>query len=232
MPVDPHLTSTLVFVIAVPLAVAAFIALLVRSAHRDARARTRLRAGELFRLLSGRVSGRVRGGELRRAAKDTNPEPFWDAVEAITSTLRIRERIALARTLEKPAPGARAARAATTSRRRAGSRGPAAGTLPSVRARRVLRRALVRVPGITFRGRARAARHRDLKALRRLLEHPGALFAGRPALRGRCAASARAGAPCCLRSAQARRHARVECAHQRSASGRAARRAAASPPGS
>jgi hypothetical protein len=60
-----------------------------------------LRAGELFQLLSGKVSGRVRGGELRRAAKDTGPEPFWDAVEAITTTLRVRERVSLARSLVK-----------------------------------------------------------------------------------------------------------------------------------
>src|SRR5881394_1069514 len=89
------------FILALPLAVAALLTLLVRRTHRGARARTRLRAGELFQLLSGGVSGRVRGGDLRRAAKDTGPEPFWDAVEAITATLRVRERLALAASLGK-----------------------------------------------------------------------------------------------------------------------------------
>jgi len=179
MPVlDPHLTSTLVFAFAVPIAVAAFIALLVRGAHRDARARTRLRAGELFRLLSGRVSGRVRSGELRRAAKDTNPEPFWDAVEAITSTLRMRERLALARTLVKSRHLARERRVLRSdepaARRELAAR--RLGLLPSVRARRVLRRALVRGPESVRFSVARAlARHRDLRALRWLLEHPDTL---------------------------------------------------------
>ena len=50
------------FVLALPLAVAVLLTLLVRREHRDARSRTRLRAGELFQLLAGRVSGRVRGG--------------------------------------------------------------------------------------------------------------------------------------------------------------------------
>src|SRR5262245_3426458 len=145
---DPHITSVLWFVIAVPLAVAAFIALLVRGAHRDARARTRLRAGELFRVLSGRVSGRVRGRDLREAAKATNSEPFWDAVEAITSTLRMRERFALAQTLAKSRHLARERRVLRgdepVARRELAAR--RLGLLPSARARRVLRRALVRGP--------------------------------------------------------------------------------------
>jgi HEAT repeat protein len=175
---DAHLLATLAIALAVPLAVAAFLALLVRRAHRDARARTRLRAGELFRLLSGRVSGRVRGGELRAAAKVTNPEPFWDAIEAITTTLRLRERLALAKTLAKSRHLARERRVLrgdeAPARRELAAR--RLGLLPSVRARGVLRRALVRGPEPVRFAAARAlARHHDLKALRWLLEHPGTL---------------------------------------------------------
>jgi HEAT repeat protein len=175
---DLRSVSATSFVLALPLAVAALITLLVRREHRDTRARTRLRAGELFQLLSGRVSGRVRGGELRRAARDTGPEPFWDAVEAITATLRVRERVALARSLVKSRHLAR-------ERRMLKGEEPVArrelaahrlGLLPSARSRRVLRRVLVRGPeSLRFTAARALARHRDLKALRWLLEHPGTL---------------------------------------------------------
>jgi len=148
----PDLRSTYAtwFVLALPIAVAALLVLLVRREHRGARARTRLRAGELFRLLSGRLSGRVRGRELRRAASDTGPEPFWDAVEAITTTLRVRERLALAKSLTRN------------------------GHL--AHERRVLRRELVRGPeSLRFAAARALARHRDLAALRWLLAHPGTL---------------------------------------------------------
>jgi HEAT repeat protein len=166
------------FVLALPLAVAALVTLLVRREQRDARARTRLRAGELFQLLAGKVSGRVRGGELRRAASGTSPEPFWDAVEAITATLRVRERVVLARTLAKSRHLARERRVLAgdelLARRELAARRLA--LLPSVRTRRVLRRVLVRGPEALRFAAARAlARHRDLDALRWLLEHPGTL---------------------------------------------------------
>src|SRR5262245_36775849 len=136
------------FVLALPLAVAALITLLVRREHRDARARTRLRAGELFQLLAGRVSGRVRGGELRRAVVNAGPEPFWDAIEAITTTLRVRERMELARTLAKSRHLARERRVLRNSEPVARQELAARrlGLLPSVRSRRLLRRALVRGP--------------------------------------------------------------------------------------
>jgi len=175
---DLRSVSATWFVLALPIAVAGLIALLVRREHRDARARTRLRAGELFQLLSGRVSGRVRGGELRRAASDTGPEPFWDAVEAITTTLRVHERFALARSLAKSRHLARERRTLKgdeplARRELAAHR---LGLLPSLPARRVLRRVLVRGPEPLRFAAARAlARHRDLKALRWLLEHPGSL---------------------------------------------------------
>ena len=166
------------FVLALPIAVAALLTLLVRHEHRGARARTRLRSGELFRLLSGRLSGRVRGGELRRAASDTGPEPFWDALEAITTTLRVRERVALARTLAKSrhlAYERRVLRGSEPVARRelAAHR---LGLLPGKRTRRALRRVLVHGPeSLRFAAARALARHRDLAALRWLLEHPGAL---------------------------------------------------------
>jgi len=176
----PDLRSTYAtwFVLALPIAVAALLVLLVRREHRGARARTRLRAGELFRLLSGRLSGRVRGRELRRAASDTGPEPFWDAVEAITTTLRVRERLALAKSLGRNghlAHERRVLRASEPLARRelAAHR---LGLLPSLRTRRVLRRELVRGPeSLRFAAARALARHRDLAALRWLLAHPGTL---------------------------------------------------------
>jgi len=175
---DMRSISATWLVLALPLAVAGLVTLLVRREHRDARARTRLRAGELFQLLSGRLAGRVRGGELRRAASDTGPEPVWDAIEAITATLRVRERLELARSLAKSRHLARERRVLRSdepaARRELAAR--RLGFLPSVRSRRALRRALVRGPETLRFAVARAlARHRDLKALRWLLEHPGTL---------------------------------------------------------
>jgi HEAT repeat protein len=175
---DLRFVTTTGFVLALPIAVAALFALLVRREHRGARARTRLRAGELFRLLSGRVSGRVHGRELRRAASDTGPEPFWDAVEAISTTLRVRERVTLARSLAKSrhlAHERRVLRGSEPSVRRelAAHR---MGLLPGKLSRRLLRRVLVRGPeSLRFAAARALARHRDLAALRWLFEHPGAL---------------------------------------------------------
>jgi HEAT repeat protein len=175
---DLRSLATPSLILALPLAVAGLIALLVRREHRDARARTRLRAGELFQLLSGRVSGRVRGRELRHAAKATSPEPFWDAVEAITATLRIGERISLAASLAKSRHIAHERRVLRSDelvprRELAAHR---LGLLPSARSRKVLRRVLVRGPeALRFAAGRALARHRDLRALRWLLEHPGTL---------------------------------------------------------
>jgi HEAT repeat protein len=175
---DLRFVSATSFILALPIAVAVLMTLLVRREHRGARARTRLRAGELCQLLAGRVSGRVRGGELRRAAKAAAPEPFWDAVEAITTTLRLRERLALARSLAKSRHLAKERRVLRgdeplARRELAAHR---LGQLPSLRARRCLRRALVRGPeSLQFAAARSLARHRDLKALRWLLEHAGSL---------------------------------------------------------
>jgi HEAT repeat protein len=175
---DLRFVSATWFVLALPIAVAALLVLLVRHEHRGARARTRLRAGELFQLLAGRLSGRVRGGELRRAASDTGPEPFWDAIEAITTTLRVRERVALAKSLARSrhvAQERRVLRASESIARRelAAHR---LGLLPSERSRRRLRRVLVRGPeSLRFAAARALARHRDLGSLRWLLEHPGTL---------------------------------------------------------
>jgi len=175
---DPRFVSATSFILALPLAAAALFALLLRRTKREARARTRLRAGELFRLLGERLSGRVPAGELRRAASHTNPEPFWDAIEAITTTLRVRERLQLARTLAK-SPHLARERFVLGASEPAARRELAAhrlGLLPGVRGRRVLRRALVRGPEpVTFAAARALARHRDLKALRWLLQHPGTL---------------------------------------------------------
>lgn len=173
----PHTPFWLVlsFAIAVPLAVTALVLLLLRAAHRARRSAARLRAGELFRLLAGRVTGRVSATDLRRAISGADHEPFWDAMEAITTTLRPRERVALARSLARSAHVARERRALgggePDARRELAAR--RLGFLPSIRSRRVLRRALVRGPEAVSLAAARAlAWHRDLSALRWLLAHP------------------------------------------------------------
>src|SRR5262245_53151128 len=99
--IDLRLAFVVSFTIALPLAVAAFVALLVRRERRAERAGERLRTGQLFRLLAGSVSGRVPARELRRAARYSGPEPFWDALETIIATLRLAERLRLARSLKK-----------------------------------------------------------------------------------------------------------------------------------
>ena len=166
------------FAIATPLAATALVVLLARAASRARRSATRLEAGELFRLFGGRVAGRVRGRDLRRAVSHTDHQPFWDAMEAITTTLRPRERLALARSLARSAHLARERRVLAGNepapRRELAAR--RLGLLPSARARRVLRLALVRGPENVSLAAARSlARHRDLHALRWLLEHPAAL---------------------------------------------------------
>jgi HEAT repeat protein len=175
---DTPFWLVLSFTLAVPVAATALVLLLVRASHRARRSAARLRAGELFRLLVGRVSGRIAGRDLRRAVSHADHEPFWDAMEAITTTLRPRERLALARSLARSGHLARERRVLAggepASRRELAARRLA--LLPSARTRRVLRLALVRGPVSVSLAAARGlARHRDLRSLRWLLEHPAAL---------------------------------------------------------
>ena len=172
------------FAIAVPLAATALVMLLLRAAYRARRSALRLQVGELFRLLGGRVAGRIGARDLRRAVSHADHEPFWDAMEAMTTTLRPRERLALARSLVRSGHLARERRTLASSepavRRELAARRLA--LLPSARTRRVLRRALLRGPENVSLAAARGlARHRDLRALRWLLEHPATL-SSRPLL--------------------------------------------------
>jgi HEAT repeat protein len=168
----------LAFALAVPAAVTLLLLLAARMIRRGERRELRMRAGELFQLLGGRVAGDVPARALRRAAASTGHDSFWDALEAIAATLRVRERQGLARTL------ARSGHLARERRVLAGDEPPARrelaarrlGMLPDPRSRRVLRRALVRGPeGVRLAAARALARHRDLRALRWLLEHPGSL---------------------------------------------------------
>jgi len=179
---EPSLVFTVAIALLLPLAVAGFVALLVRRERRAERTGERLRAGQLFGLLAGTVSGRVAGRELQRAAKHSGPESFWDALEAIITTLRMRERLRLARSLAKSRHLARERRVLSSdepaSRRELAAR--RLGLLPGERSRRALRRALVRGPEPVRLAAARAlARHRDLGTLRWLIAHPDSL-ASRP----------------------------------------------------
>ena len=101
----PALTATfwipLALVFAVPLAAVVLVSMLVRASRRSHRCRARARASELFRLLSGSVSGQVAERELRRAAASAQHDSFWDALEAIAATLRTRERRELAGALKR-----------------------------------------------------------------------------------------------------------------------------------
>jgi HEAT repeat protein len=166
------------FALGVPAAATLLVWLLARHTRRGQKHATRLRAGELFRLLGGTVAGRVPEGALRRAAARTDHVPFWDALEAITATLRFRERRGLAHTLARSGHVAQERRVLVASeppaRRELAAR--RLGLLPDPRSRRVLRHALVRGPESVRLAAARAlARHRDLRALRWLLEHPESL---------------------------------------------------------
>lgn len=172
---DAPFWLVLAFAISVPLAATGLLVLLVRLAARAQRSAARLRAGELFRLIGGRVSGRIGSGTLRRAVSRAEREPFWDAMEAITSTLRTRERRELAESLAKSGHVAAERRVLRSSepdaRRELAAR--RLGFLPGPRSRKALRRAMVQGPESVTLAAARAlARHRDLRALRWLLEHP------------------------------------------------------------
>jgi len=178
----PALTATswipLALVIAVPVVTVLLVALLVRASRRRQRRRARTNAGELFRMFVGRVSGRVPERALRQAAARAGHESFWDALEAIAATLRVRERRELAGAMRRSGHLSFERRvlqgADLPARRELAAR--RLGLLPDRRSRRVLRKALVRGPESVRLAAARAlARHRDLRALRWLLEHPHAL---------------------------------------------------------
>ncbi len=174
--IDPWIL--LGFALGVPAAVTLLVFLLARLSRRGQKRAARLRAGELFRILGGNVAGRVPERALRRAAARTGHESFWDALEAITATLRVRERRGLAHTLARSGHVAEERRVLTASelpaRRELAAR--RLGMLPDPRSRRVLRHALVRGPESVRLAAARAlARHRDLRTLRWLLEHPDSL---------------------------------------------------------
>lgn len=177
----PALTTswvTYALVVAVPIGCVVLIALLARASRRGQRSRSRAHAGELFQLFAGRVSGRVPERALRQAAARAGQDSFWDALEAIAATLRTRERQELAAAMKKSGHVAYERRVLQGSdlpaRRELAAR--RLGLLPDRRARRVLRRALVHGPESVRLAAARAlARHRDLRALRWLLEHPEAL---------------------------------------------------------
>ncbi|HEV2105293.1 MAG TPA: HEAT repeat domain-containing protein [Candidatus Eisenbacteria bacterium] len=152
--------------------------LLVRAARRATRGRGRRRASDVFRLLGGRLAGQVGVRTLRDAVRDVEAEAFWDATEAITTTLRHGERLELARSLGRNPHVAterrRLAEEDSVPRRELAAR--RLGMLPGGRSRRVLRRALVAGPEVVSFAAARSlAQHRDLQALRWLLEHPQAL---------------------------------------------------------
>ena len=191
--------------------------LLARAAHRSTRNRRRSHSGELIRLLGARLSGQLPPQALRRAAQETEAQAFWDAIEAISASLRLRERYELARSLDRSRHVREArrtlredddtARLETASRR--------LGLLPSKRSRTSLRRALVAGPElVTFAAARSLGAHRDSSALRWLLLHPervgarpigslSGLFRGfGPSGRALLVAALERGVP----------HARVECA--------------------
>ena len=161
------------------LAVAICLGLLLARAGRRAESRSsRHRAGDLFRMLSGRLAGSVTPRTLRHAVQESEADHFWNAIEAIVDTLRLTERFELARSLEKNRHAA-AERLVLNHDDDHARRELAAkrlGLLPSPRSRRSLRRALVLGPELVRFAAARAlATHRDRGALRWILSHPEAL---------------------------------------------------------
>lgn len=152
--------------------------LLARAARRGAAREQRNRAAELFRLLTGRLAGTVSVRELREAARDSQSEPFWGAVEALGATLRSRERLALARALERSrhlvVERDVLRRDDSPPRREQAAR--RLGLLPAKRSRRLLRRVLATGPEpLRFAAARSLAAHRDLASLGWLLGHPQAL---------------------------------------------------------
>ncbi|MCC6348858.1 MAG: HEAT repeat domain-containing protein [Candidatus Eisenbacteria bacterium] len=161
----------------------ALLFLLARAARRGAAREHRGRAAELVRLLTGVLAGNVPARELRAAARDSQSEPFWGAVEATAGSLRPRERRVLAHALTRSrhlvVERDVLRREDSPARRELAAR--RLGLLPAKRSRRLLRRLLAKGPEPMRLAAARAlAAHRDLASLTWLLTHPDSL-ATRPA---------------------------------------------------
>lgn len=151
--------------------------LMARAARRSAREGARNRAAEMFRLLAARLSGSLDASDLRAATGGVESDTFWDAVEAIATTLKRRERVELARALARSTHLREERRRlfddAPLRRELAARR---LGLLPSKRSLKMLRRSLVRGPELVSFAAARAlGQHHDLAALRWILKHPDVL---------------------------------------------------------
>ncbi len=179
-PIAP--SATAFFAASVLSSVLLLTALLARAVRRSERQGHQRRAAGLFQLLLGRMAGHVPAGELLGAVRDAQAESYWAAIEAITSTLRHRERRELARSLTRN-PHALAARFTLRHDDDPARREQAArrlGLLPSQKSRQALRRALVKGPeSVRFTAARSLAAHRDLASLGWLLHRPE-LLASRP----------------------------------------------------
>jgi HEAT repeat protein len=179
-PVGP--IATVLFAASILALVLLLTALLARAVRRSERQSHQRRASGLFQLLVGRMAGHVAPRELFDAVRDAQAENYWAAIEAITSTLRHRERRELARSLTRN-PHARAARFTLRHDDDPARREQAArrlGLLPSQKSRQALRHALVKGPeGVRFTAARSLAAHRDLAALGWILHRPE-LLASRP----------------------------------------------------
>lgn len=159
------------------LLVMALAVLVSRAARRASRDSARNRAAELFRMLAARLAGHLDTTDLQAATGGVESDTFWDAVEAIATTLRRRERVELARALARSThlreERKRLFDEAPLRRELAARR---LGLLPARRSRKPLRRALVRGPELVSFASARAlAQHHDLGALRWILRNPTVL---------------------------------------------------------
>lgn len=164
--------------VAIVVCAMSLLLLISRAVRRGLARDQRHRAAALFRLLAGRLAGSVPVRALRRAARETEGETFWGAIEAITATLRPRERRELARALENSRHLVAERDAlrrddAPVRRELAAKR---LGLLPAARSRRLLRHVLVRGPEpLRFTAARALASHHDLAALGWLLDHPDSL---------------------------------------------------------
>jgi HEAT repeat protein len=156
--------------------------LLARAVRRSSRLGARQHTAQVMQALRGALAGKVTPRALRHTARDAEAEHFWNAMEAMTSTLRRRERLALAVSLERNrhvvAERRALARDESPARRERAAR--RLGLLPTPRLRRQLRRALVAGPEPVrlAAGRALATLH-DLAALDWICSHPETI-ASRP----------------------------------------------------
>lgn len=152
--------------------------LLARSVRRGDAREARQRSAALLRVMQGVLAGREGVRALRAAAREARSEPFWGAVEALSPSLRPRERFALAHALERSrhlvVERDALRRDDSPARREQAAR--RLGMLPAKASRKLLRRALAKGPEPLRLAAARSlAHHRDLPALAWLLAHPRAL---------------------------------------------------------